>query len=146
MPGVRDILERFRAVGTPGPAAAVGVPADRKAALEAELAPVLAQLEETEDQCEQVRASAHARAEYVRTDAALRAAAIVADARARAEAERADAATRERERNDVQAAGDMARAEKEAELVAVRAAERMPALVAHLLELARAELDASTTG
>jgi hypothetical protein len=52
MPRVGDLLDRFRPAGTPGPAAAAGVPADRRAAAaEEELAPVFTALADVEREC-----------------------------------------------------------------------------------------------
>ncbi len=140
MPGVRDLLERFRPVGTPGPAGPVGVPADSRADLEAELAPVLAGLQETERQCEQMRAAGRARAERLITHARTRAEATVADAGLRAANERADAVADQHQRQQVQAEGELSRATQEAHRIARLAAERIPALAARVVDAARAEL------
>ena len=44
MPSARDMLQRFRPIGTPGAAAPAGVPADRAAELGRELQPVFDEL------------------------------------------------------------------------------------------------------
>lgn len=62
MPKVRDFLDRFRPAGTPGAAGAVGVPADRQAGAEAELAPAFAVLAEIERHCTEVRERAQRQA------------------------------------------------------------------------------------
>ena len=58
MPGVRDLLYRFRPAGAPGPPSAAAVPADRVADRVAELAPVFALLAETETRCAVLREEA----------------------------------------------------------------------------------------
>ncbi len=140
MPGVRDLLERFRPVGTPGPAAPVGVPADGKALLEAELAPILVELEETRRQCDQVQAAARARADRLLADARARAEAVVAQARLRADAARADTAAAERRQREVEAQVELSRGAQEARRIARLAAERIPVLAARVVDSARAEL------
>jgi hypothetical protein len=135
--GTRDFLQRFRPAGAPGAAAAVAVPADRRAELAAELEPVFAALSAVEDERGRLLAEATAAAERLRAAGRAQAAALVADAGARAEAERAAAA--ERVRSAAAAADaeliDLARAE--AELVRRRAAARLPGLVADALASVR---------
>ncbi|MFH8775817.1 hypothetical protein ACIF83_18535 [Streptomyces sp. NPDC085866] len=125
---LRDFLERFRPVGTPG-ASATGVPADRAAERAAELEPTLAQLTGVQQEAADIRAAAEVAAETVRRDTARQAERLVAAARERAPETRRQAAEpllREarQEARTVRAAGDRA-----ASAVRERAAERMPDLV-----------------
>ncbi|MFF4038263.1 hypothetical protein [Streptomyces sp. NPDC001816] len=80
---LRDFLERFRPVGTPG-ASATGVPADRTAERAAELEPTLAQLTGVQQEAAGIRAAADEAAEAVRRDTAREAERLVAAARERA--------------------------------------------------------------
>jgi hypothetical protein len=66
MPRSRDILQRFRPAGTPGPASSSGVPADRVAEASAELEPVLALLAETQAEVSRIRRDAEREAEQRR--------------------------------------------------------------------------------
>src|SRR3954469_446622 len=92
MSRARDLLERFRPVGTPGPAGATGVPVDRARELAAELQPVFDALATTEAECAAVRAAAQAEAEARRVRAAERARGVLEAARRDTEAERTAAA------------------------------------------------------
>ena len=96
MPRVRDVLHRFRPSGAPGAATASGVPVDRAGELAAELEPVLALLEETEQECAAELERAGLEAAATRARDAERVAAVLASGRARVEAERASAAARSR--------------------------------------------------
>ena len=88
---VRRFLRRLRPAGTPGAAAGAGVPLDRRAALESELAPVLAALRDTEDDCTRIRQEAAARAQRTTAAAAAEAARLLAAASSGAPAVRAEA-------------------------------------------------------
>jgi hypothetical protein len=138
---LRDFLTRFRPVGTPGAAMARGVPADRVAEREAELAPVLALLAETQQDAARVRREADEQAEQRRLRAREQADAIMTDARRRAEAERAAAAARvstlasdERRRAEITAAQRAAR-------VRAIAAQRMPGMLDRALAPVLAALE-----
>src|SRR4051794_11213301 len=110
----RDLLERFRPVGSPGAAAPAGVPVDRVAELSRELQPVFDELAEVQQRCAELRAAAAAEAGARRDRAAAQARAIVAAARLDAEAQRADAAARVRRESEREAAATLAAAEREA--------------------------------
>ncbi|MET8451817.1 hypothetical protein [Streptomyces sp. NPDC005209] len=125
---LRDFLERFRPVGTPG-ASATGVPADRTAERAAELEPTLAQLTNVQQKAADIRAAADKAAEAVRHHAAREAERLVAAARERAPEMRRQAAEpilrkARQEADAIRAAGDRA-----ASAVRDRAGERMPDLV-----------------
>lgn len=89
---LRDLLQRYRPVGTPGAAARPGVPADRAAEVATELEPVLALLAATEDEARRLRAEAREQAHRIREQAAREAEDLVAGARERAAEVRARSA------------------------------------------------------
>ena len=129
MPRPRDLLQRFRLAGTPGAAAAPGVPADRVAELAAELGPLLATLDGICAEADRVRAAAQDEAQRRRHRAEEQARAEVAAARTDADAERADAAARVRRHADEEREQMLAEAEREAARITHRAADRMPEYV-----------------
>lgn len=137
MARTRDFLQRFRPAGAPGAAAAVAVPADRRAELVAELEPVFARLSAVEDERRRLLAEASAAAERLRAAGRAQAAELVADAGARAAAERSAAAERARSAAAAADAELIVRARAEAERVRRRAAARLPELVADALESVR---------
>jgi hypothetical protein len=93
VPGsLSDLLRRFRPAVAPGPAAPAGVPADRLAEAQAELAPVFAAIQPAVAQARQLREQAAAEATRRRDEGREEAARVVADARARLGAVRAEAA------------------------------------------------------
>jgi vacuolar-type H+-ATPase subunit H len=142
MPGVRDLLDRFRPAGSPGAATAAGVPADRCAAVTAELEPVLAALARVERTCDELRRDAAEAATRRVTEAHGRARAIVAHAHSEAPSVRAAAAAQRRE----QAAAELTRLVADAEATADderrRADERLPVLIDRVLAAVRADLAA----
>lgn len=146
MPGIRELLERFRPAGTPGAATAAGVPADRRDAVVAELRPVFAALAETERECDKLRDAAVAAAEQCSADSAERGRAILAAARTQAPAERAAAASRRCEagRADVErvVAAGLSAAHDERR----RADERLPRQLAGVVAAVRADFDALARG
>jgi vacuolar-type H+-ATPase subunit H len=91
VPSARDLLQRFRPAGAPGPAAATGVPADRVAERAVELGPLFARLQDTTGAVARIRADAAAEADRRRQQARERASARVAEARLEADAIRAAA-------------------------------------------------------
>jgi vacuolar-type H+-ATPase subunit H len=134
MPPLRDFLMRFRPAGSPGAAAArAGVPADRSGELEAEVAPVLARLDDTEAERERLIAQARRDAEQIVAAARSAAGAIAADAAQRAETvrERAGqevvAAARKQSTRTTQVAAQQAAQIREL------ARQRTPALVSQIL-------------
>ncbi|USX53935.1 hypothetical protein [Lentzea sp. HUAS12] len=96
MASLRDLLQRYRPVGTPGAAARPGVPADRAAELATELEPVLALLASTEDEMRRLREEARAEAHRIREQAARQADELVTTAHDRASEVRAQAAANAR--------------------------------------------------
>jgi hypothetical protein len=130
---LRDFLERFRPAGTAGPAGAAGVPADRLAGAEEELAPVFAVLAGVERESAAIRARAERSAERRTVQADRMAAAIVARARSQAAAERATAASgiREAGRSGLQSISEAA--DRTAAAVRTAAMLRMPAVVEHVV-------------
>lgn len=96
MASLRDLLQRYRPVGTPGAAARPGVPADRATEVAAELEPVLALLAGTEEEVRGLRAEAHEQARRIREQAAREAEDLVAEAREGVSEVRARSAARAR--------------------------------------------------
>lgn len=91
MPQWNDFVDRFRPAGTPGAAARPGVPADRSAEAAAELTPLFALLDDTQDEVERIRSAAAERADEILRAAHRQADQIAAQARADAESVRAQA-------------------------------------------------------
>jgi len=129
MPRVRDLLYRFRPAGAPGPATAVGVPADRTAETALELAPLFVLLAETEADCARIQDRADHDAVELTQVSRERAAAIVAAAAERADAEQATARTEAERVAEVGSADALGAAQREAMGLGARAAARMPAQV-----------------
>lgn len=146
MPGLRELLSRFRAVGAPGAPGAAGMPIDRRAGVTAELEPVFAALAETTAECECLRAGGDADARRCLDEARKRAAAMLAQADGAAQAERATVAARMRER----AATDLIAAEEEsqvaAEEIAHRATGQLSTLVNEVVERVRRDIEALGPG
>lgn len=133
-----DILRRFRPVAAPGPPAPAGVPADRRAEAEAELAVVFAALAPTLAEARRIREEGRAVAEARRRSGADEAGRILADARARVDEVRVEAAatvlaTVEAERSAVDAA-----VVAEVERIRAVSAERSAAVVAAVIDAVRA--------
>ena len=119
MPQWRDVLERFRPAGTPGAAGRPGIPADRSADATAELTPVLALLDDAQDEAARTRQAAIERAQEIRRAARRQAAELVAKARDDAETIRAQA-----EADALREAGadeEVMRRQTEAEIAGLRA-------------------------
>lgn len=114
MAGLRDVLFRFRPAGTPGTPTPGAVPGDRAAEADAELAPVLADLADTEDEAARIRAEGRARASEVRERGERDARRIVEQARQDAQTVRADAEARARAVRAARSAALVAEAETEA--------------------------------
>ena len=134
---VRRFLRRLRPAGTPGAAAGTGVPLDRRAALEAELAPVFAALRGAEDDCARIRREAAARAERTTAAAAAEAARLLAAASSGAPAVRAEAMESRLRQGRRECDTLLAAADREAGRIAARAASAAPRLVAAALEAVR---------
>ncbi len=89
MPQWQNVLDRFRPAGTPGAAGRPGIPADRSADATAELAAMLALLDDAQEEAARTRQAATDRAQEIRRAAHRRAAELVAKARDDAEKVRA---------------------------------------------------------
>jgi len=81
VPRWQNVLERFRPAGTPGAAGRPGIPADRSADATAELAAMLALLDDAQEEAARTRQAATDRAQEIRRAAHRRAAELVAKAR-----------------------------------------------------------------
>lgn len=135
MAGLRNVLLRFRPVGSPGRAAPGGVPAERTAELTAELEPPLTLLEGTEDEARRIREGAAREATEKRRAAERRAREIVEPARSRARETRATSTARVRHEAEAEAAELLAGAEREAAAVRRRAGEHTPRLLDRVARL-----------
>jgi vacuolar-type H+-ATPase subunit H len=133
----RDILYRFRPAGAPGAAGAAGVPVDRTADLEAELAPVLALLADTEAACDALIEEARQRAATLRARDLESARAVVEAATGEAAAARAAAATSATQAAEVELRTIRDAAAREAEELRRRASERVPGCASRVVELVR---------
>jgi len=144
MPKVRDILDRFRPAGPPGAASTVGVPADRLAGAEAELAPVFAALAEAERRCADTRERAEREAGRRTAQAHRMAAAIVTRARSQERAERAATAAGALAAAEAESARLSADSHQAAAKLRAEGERRLPALVDLVVARAR-ELAESAT-
>ena len=142
MPQWQDILERFRPAGTPGAAGRPGIPADRSADAAAELAAVLALLDDVQDEAARTRQAGADRAQEIRRSAHRQAAELVAKARDDAESVRAQSQA-DALREAVADEDDMRR-QMEAEIARLRqrAGERLAHDVDTVAAQAREWLDA----
>lgn len=138
--GVRDLLDRFRPSGSPGPLAMSGVPADRVTERSAELEPVFAVLADVQAEVEQIGSEAQREALHRRERAAEQARAILAEARRAVDAERAQAAATAQAGAAEQVAAIVTDAQRAAESLAEQADARRAALVADIILRARGEL------
>lgn len=139
-PPGRNLLERFRPVGTPGAAAPAGVPADRTAEAATEVAPVLAALRPTLDECATIRTAAEEMARQRVADAEEQAQRLLAQFQLEAREERAVSAAAVRQSGQVAVEQLLADATEEARRLRERAASRLPAVVDHVVALVRADL------
>jgi len=143
---LRDFLDRFRPAGAPGAAGAAGVPADRRAGAEQELASLFAALAGVQRRCAEVRERAERDAERRRGQSRRMAAAIVARARSQAVAERAAAAAAAQAAARVQSERIAIDAQRDAVQVRASAQQRMPALVGRILARASELAESSARG
>lgn len=135
MPSSRGFLDRFRSSGTPGAASGAGVPADRIAERDVELAAVLSQIDDTEALASRIRTDARHRAQAIRDGAAADRRRVLATARRDAEVERREAAARIAERSEHETAETLAAAQDEADAIAAHAASAMPAYADRVVAL-----------
>ncbi len=133
MPGSRGFLDRFRASGTPGAAAGAGVPADRVAERNAELAGVFERLAPVEARAHRIRAAALERADERRGAATAQHQRILAAARRDAEAERRDAAARVTALAQEETRAALAAADREAESISAHAEQAIPPMADEVL-------------
>jgi vacuolar-type H+-ATPase subunit H len=134
VPRLADFLYRFRFHGVPGAPSAAGVPLDRTAAVQDELAPIFSLLEDARRRAAAVVAEAEQQADQRRTEASVRALRIVSEAQARTSAVRAETvavrmAVADRDRSALVAA-----AEAEVDRIESVTAERLPGVVQELVD------------
>ncbi len=139
MSQARDFLDRFRPAGAPGPARA-GVPADRAAELAAEVEPVLALLDGTNAECQQIIAAAQQEADRITARAQAEVAAIGQEAGRQARAAQDEAAAQVLAQAREQAQAATADAGLQARRIRRLAERRLPVLVAAAAGLVRAGL------
>jgi uncharacterized membrane protein YqiK len=142
MPGLRDLLHRFRPIGAPGAPSAAGVPVDQRARAEAELEPVFAALAGTDHRCAELRRIGAAFARAHQAEAREQAELMLAAAQRTAPEERARVAA-EAERH-AQAELDRASAEQSTETAQLRenAESILPTLVHDAIEQLLADIAA----
>jgi vacuolar-type H+-ATPase subunit H len=137
----REFLERFRPAGAPGAAGRAGVPADLARELAVEVEPVLALLDGTYAECEQIIAAA--RQEVDRIAAAAHAETLrisqEADRLARMARDEAARDVLARARAEASAAAEMA--DQQAAQIRRLAKRRLPELVSTAVGLVRGGLD-----
>lgn len=133
MAGLRGVLFRFRPAGTPGAPTPGAVPGDRAAEADAELAPVLAELADAEDEAARIRAAGEARASAIREQAEHDAQRILDRARQDAQTARADAEARARAVQAARSAALVAEAETEAVRLRDHAGEAVAASAARVV-------------
>ncbi|MFI7063594.1 hypothetical protein ACIBL3_21595 [Kribbella sp. NPDC050124] len=141
-----DRLRRFRPVGTPGGAGPVGVPADDRSGVPAELVAVFAALDEVIAECQTIRTRAAQEAAAIVAGAERDATATIADARTRAAGERAEAAAAVRARGDAAVDRTLAAASAEADLLTKQGLQRMDGVVALVVDRIVAEALADGAG
>ena len=142
MPGLRDLLSRFRAAGAPGAPGAAGTPVDRRAGVAVELEPVFAALAETDAECERLRLGSAADGQRCIEGAGKRAAVIVAQAQGAVQAERAAAMSRMRRRAETDLAVIEQRSRVAAEEIVRRAEQQLPGLVDEVVARVRRDVEA----
>jgi hypothetical protein len=135
MPPLAALLERFRRLGGPpgAPAVGLGVPGRPGEAVVAELAPVFAAIDRIEAECDRLDSHATAEAARLVAEAEAEAERIRADGRTRAEAERRRIAARRADELAAQLEGIARDGAAEAARVAALAQERADALARTLV-------------
>lgn len=135
MPSSRGFLDRFRTSGTPGAAGGAGVPADRLAERDVELAGVFSQIADTEAAAREMRLDARHRAQALRESAAHESRRLLATARREAESDRRDAAARVAEQSEHETAQTLAAAADEAAAIRQHAATALPGYAGRVVEM-----------
>lgn len=129
MASLSEILRRFRFHGVPGAPVIVGVPADRRQQIEAELTPVFAALADAQRTHDELIEQASAEAQRVQAAARDEARSIIEVARRDAAAARAEAAASRLTEAQSECQETLARARSESQRIVSVAEQRMPALV-----------------
>jgi F0F1-type ATP synthase membrane subunit b/b' len=133
LPALETFLRRVRFPGVPGAPAAAGVPVDRATEVASELTPVFELLEEAQATARRIVAEADEQVARLRSDAGDEARRIVAAARAAAPGEGARAAANVIERSDRDRTAYLTGASRESERIDRVAAQRLPAVVGHVV-------------
>jgi hypothetical protein len=129
-----SLLDRFRPMGAPGPAAPAGVPAADDQGRAAELAPVFAALADDVAACEALVAEARLSAERDVAQARTQAAAIVAQARLDAGVTRVRAAARIEQEASERDAQLLEQARQEAAKLEEAGLRRIPDVVSQVID------------
>ena len=129
MSALSEILRRFRSHGVPGAPSVIAVPADRATEAAHELDPVFAALQPAQRLSREVVSAAESEALRRRARAHEQARQLLEGARSGAAAARAQAAASRLEAGEAECNRVLAEGRLEAERMARRAEERMPALV-----------------
>lgn len=135
-----DRLRRFRPVGTPGGAGAVGVPEDSRGGVPAELVPVFAALDAVIAECADLRAQASRQAADVLATARAEADRIVSAARDQAAGERAGITAAIRARGDDEVDRTLATATTDAGALREAGLRQMDRLVAVVIDRLRTDV------
>lgn len=132
MPRLRDLLYRFRPLGTPGSATRPGVPIDRDRAIADELEPVFASLATTLADCRATVEEGRRRAAMIAAHNVAATEQLLETAPARAAAARATAEARARAEVRSRAESADVDTENELTLLRKRLRDRLPACRQHV--------------
>jgi vacuolar-type H+-ATPase subunit H len=136
----RDFLDRFRPAGAPGPAARAGVPADRARELAAELEPVLALLDGTYAECQQIIETARREADGITAHMQAEVTEIGQEAARQARTARDEAAAEVLVQARAEASAAAADASQQVRQIRRLAQRRLPVLVTRAAGLVQAGL------
>jgi vacuolar-type H+-ATPase subunit H len=131
---------RAQPLGTLPPGGHAGLPTDRTADAATEVAPVLAALRPTLEECATIRTAAEEMARQRVADAEEQAQRLLAQFQLEAPEERAVSAAAVRQSGQAAVEQLLADATEEARRLRERAASRLPAVVDHVVALVRADL------
>jgi vacuolar-type H+-ATPase subunit H len=137
----RGFLDRFRPAGAPGAAARAGVPADRARELAVEVEPVLALLDGTHAECEQIIEAARQEADRIAAAAHAETARIGQEAERLARIARDEAAGEILARARAEASEAEAGADQQVLQIRRLAKHRLPELVNTAVGLVQAGLE-----
>ena len=126
MPRVRDLLYRFRPLGSPGSATRAGVPADRERALAEELEPFFASLSSTLADCRATVEEGRRQAAQVRARDAAAVDQLLASSEGRAATARATAKVQRQSEAGPEAAGLDVATDDQLAALRRRLEERLP--------------------